>query len=148
MKGRPDLIAPQDVRYIRVDPDPNFDPEHNQRVIEKTIKDNERLVRARRRSVEEKAKERINALATYTRSVSQGGKSLNYKKFFGENTLAYLRGEDPIARKYKALMRGVEVLENLRKQLVLQGRGDTSFVIKPSENTRSKVATLTKKGLI
>ena len=89
---RPDLIQPQDLKYVQVDPDPEFDPKHNQAVIEKTIKDNEKLVKARNSGALEGVKERNNAVAIYLRSLNQGGKSTDYQKFFGKKYLAYLRG--------------------------------------------------------
>src|SRR3990167_9236330 len=108
MKGRPDLISPQDLKYVSVDPSLDFDPLHNIAVIEKTIKDNEKLVKGRNRESEEGVKERINATAIYLRSINQGGKSTNKDKFFGKRYLAYLRGK--------------EVMDNIKQQMMLQGR--------------------------
>ena len=126
MKGRPDLISPQDLKYVKVDPDPNFDPEHNKAVIEKTIRDNEKLVKNRTEESLEGAKERHNALAIYLRSLNQGGKATNYEKFFGKKYLAYLRGK--------------EVMDKIKGQLMLQGRDGKVFVIKPSEGAKRKLA--------
>lgn len=134
MKTKPDYIAPQDLRYVKVDPDPNFDPDHNKEVIEKTIKDNEKLRRSRLRDSEDKVKERSNALAIYLRSLSQGGKSTSLEKFFGKKYLAYLRGK--------------EVMENIKQQMMLQGRDGAVFTIKPSEAALKKVKRLTKKGVL
>ena len=128
MKGRPDLIQPQDLKFVSVDPDPNFDPLHNMAVIEKTIKDNEKLVKARNRQAEEGAKERINATAIYLRSINQGGKATDREKFFGKKYLAYLRGK--------------EIMENIKQQMMLQGRDGKAFVIKPSERTKQKIKSL------
>ena len=128
MKSRPDLIAPQDLKYVRVGPDPDFDPQHNEVVIEKTIKDNQELVRKRNRDSLEGVKERNNALATYLRSINQGGKTTDYKKFFGKDNL----------RRLKGYVRGVEVMENIKKQMVLQGRNDAFFVVEPSERAKKK----------
>ena len=128
MKGRPDLIQPQDLKYVQVDPDPNFDPEHNKAVIEKTIKDNEKLVKARNRGFDEKAKERTNAVAIYLRSLNQGGKSTNHEKFFGKKYLAYLRGK--------------EIMEKLKEQMAIQGRNDAFFVIEPSERSKQKARSM------
>lgn len=134
MKGRPDLIAPQDLKYVSVDPDLNFDPEHNKAVIEKTIKDNERLVKARNKETLEKVKERNNALAIYLRSLNQGGKATNHEKFFGKKYLAYLRGK--------------EIMEQLKGQMTLQGRNDAFFVIKPSDRAKQKIKNMAKKGIL
>lgn len=116
MKGRSDLISPQDLKYVSVDPDPNFDPLQNMAVIEKTIKDNEKLVKARNKEAVDGVKERINATAVYLRSINQGGKSTDREKFFGKKYLAYLRGK--------------EVMSNIKQQMMLQGRDGKAFVIK------------------
>ena len=134
MKGRPDLIQPQDLKFVSVDPDPSFDPIHNMAVIEKTIKDNEKLVRARNKQAEEGAKERINATAIYLRSINQGGKATDREKFFGKKYLAYLRGK--------------EIMENIKQQMMLQGRDGKAFVVKPSEATKAKIRNLASKGII
>ena len=134
MKGRQDLIAPQDLKYVKVDPDSAFDPEHNKTVIEKTIKDNEKLVKARTSESLEKVAERNNALAIYLRSLNQGGKATNREKFFG--------------KKYTAYLRGKEIMENIKGQMMLQGRSGRAFVIKPSEIAKSRVKYLKNKGVL
>lgn len=134
MPTKPDYIAPQDLKYVKVDPDPDFDPAHNMAVIEKTIKDNERLVRERNRESLEKVKERNNALVTYLRSLNQGGKTTNYEKFFGKKYLAYLRGK--------------EIMETIKSQMAIKGRNNAFFVVKPSEAAKSKVKRMIKKGTI
>ena len=113
---RPDYIAPQDLKFVSVVPDPNFDPVHNVAVIEKTIKDNEKLVRERNNEALEKTKERTNAVAIYLRSLNQGGKTIDYQKFFGRKYLAYLRGK--------------EIMEQLKGQLELRGRGKAFTIVK------------------
>ena len=128
MRSRPDLIQPQDLKYVQVDQDPEFDPEHNKAVIEKTIKDNEKLVKARNREFDEKSKERTNAVAIYLRSLNQGGKATNHEKFFGKKYLAYLRGK--------------EIMEKLKGQMAIQGRNDAFFVIKPSERAKQKARSI------
>ena len=128
MKSRSDLISLQDLKYVSVDPDPSFDPLHNIAVIEKTIKDNEKLVRARNKEAEEGAKERINATAIYLRSINQGGKTTDKDKFFGKRYLAYLRGK--------------QVMDNLKKQMMLKGRNGQAFAIKLSDNAKQKAGSL------
>lgn len=116
MKGRPDYIAPQDLKFVSVDPDPNFDPVHNLAVIEKTIADNEKLVRERTNEALEKSKERTNAVAIYLRSLNQGGKATSHEKFFGKKYLAYLRGK--------------EIMDKIKGQLQLTGRGKAFTIVK------------------
>ena len=118
MRGRPDYIAPQDLKYVKVDPSPDFDPEHNKQVIEKTIKDNDKLVRERNNEALEKVKERNNALAIYLRSLNMGGKSTDRERFFGRKYLAYLRGK--------------EVMEQLKGQLQIQGRDKVFTIVTPN----------------
>lgn len=134
MKGRPDLISPQDLKYVQVDPDPNFDPEHNKRVIEKTIKDNEKLVKSRNNASLEGVRERNNAVAIYLRSLNQGGKATDHEKFFGKKYLAYLRGK--------------EVMDQIRGQMELQGRNGMAFTIKPSEAAKSKIKKMRQQGVL
>lgn len=121
-------LSVQDLKYVKVDPDPNFDPLHNMAVIEKTIKDNEKLVKARNKKAEEGAKERINATATYLRSINMGGKATDREKFFGKKYLAYLRGQ--------------QVMDQLKGQMMLKGRNGQAFVVKPSERAVQKARSL------
>ena len=129
-----DIIQPQDLKYVKIDPDPDFDPEHNKQVIEKTIKDNEKLVTRRTNESLEKIKERHNALAIYLRSLNQGGKATDHEKFFGKKYLAYLRGK--------------EIMDSIKQQMVLQGRNDMHFVIKPSDRAKKQLRQMQKKGIL
>lgn len=130
-RTRDDYIAPQDLRYVRVNPDPNFDPERNRQVIEKTIKETDRLIRQKRREALGKTGERIQAVKTYVQGLSEGQRSTDREKFFGRKHLAYLRGQ--------------EIMEKIKGELILQGR-DKLFVIKPSEASKAKIRKLREQG--
>ena len=83
---------------MTVDPSPGFDPEHNRRVIEQTIKENDAKRLKAGKEHEEAIRERSAALATYLKSLSQGNATSDMKKYFGRKELARLRGEEILAR--------------------------------------------------
>lgn len=75
------------------DGDPDFDPEHNARVIKETVRKNN-LLRARKlRDNNEGIRERASAAATFIKSADQGGRTLDIKKYFGKEKLDYLKGK-------------------------------------------------------
>ena len=87
-----------DEKYMMVDPDPDFDPEHNKRVIEETIKENDARRRKNLKEHEEEIRERSAALAMYMKSLSQSGATSDMQKYFGRRELARLRGEEILTR--------------------------------------------------
>lgn len=91
-------IHPKDEKYVPVDADPDFDPEHNRRVIQSVIDDNERIARRKRRENEQGIRERANAVARYLKSLDMGKGESNLVKYFGKRELARLRGEDVLSR--------------------------------------------------
>lgn len=112
-KTTKDTIQKQDWKYVNTKPDPNFDPEHNRKVIANTIKKNEILVRKKKRDYKEKIKERAEAMATYIESLKQGGKESDVTKYFGRRYLAKLRGEeimDKLAELKKSGKMGKQVV--------------------------------------
>lgn len=90
---KPKPIPKSDWGYVPVDPDPDFDPERNQRIIDETIKES----RARRRKLQaeydEKLRERTSAVAQYLKGIEKG-KTSNVEKYFGRSYLAKLRGQE------------------------------------------------------
>ena len=134
MKGRPDLVEPQDLKYVKVDPDPNFDPQHNKQVIEDTINWTEKMQRKKMQDAMEGTKERIDAVRTYVQGISEGNSSTDREKFFGKKYLAYLRGK--------------EIMEKIKGKLMLKGRDDQIFEIVPSERSKRKVKDLIARGAI
>ena len=91
-------VSKADEKYMTVDPQPGFDPEHNRRVIEDTIKENDLKRLKAQKEHDEAIKERSSALATYLKSLSQGNATSDMKKYFGRRELARLRGEEILAR--------------------------------------------------
>ena len=123
-KTKDDYVAPQDLKYVRPEPDPNFDPEHNKAVIEATIKATDKMARQKMKEGMEKVGERISAVKTYVQGLSEGRRSTDREKFFGKEYLTYLRGQ--------------EIMEKIKGELMLQGRDGKMFVIKPTERAVKK----------
>ena len=94
-----DKVARQDWKFVSVDPDPNFNPQHNRRVIDEVIKESEILARKRKREFAEGIGERASALATFISSVNLGGRSESAEKYFGKEFLDHLKGKDKLAEK-------------------------------------------------
>lgn len=89
-------IHKADLQFVPVDADADFDPEHNRRVIEKTIRDSERIRRQKNREFGEKIAERADAAAHFLKGLSEGKTSTSVEKYFGRRELARLRGQEII----------------------------------------------------
>ena len=77
---------------VPVDPDPDFDPEHNKRVIAETIRKNDLLQKKRRADYNEKIDEKTADLAFYIKGIDQGGRTTDINKYFGKAHIAKMRG--------------------------------------------------------
>lgn len=88
-----DKIAPVDYGFVPVDPDPDFDPEHNRKVMEETIANNEKLRARRNREYANKVGERTSAVSQYFSDLNSGRTDANVDQYFGPTELARLRGE-------------------------------------------------------
>ncbi len=96
-KKKSERIHPKDYGYVPADPDPDFDPEHNARVIRKTIKATEANMRRKAREHDEAYGERASAAAMYIKNLQQGSGASKVDKYFGKH-LAYLKGKEAISR--------------------------------------------------
>jgi hypothetical protein len=106
---RLDKVNPADYHMVPVDADPDFDPKHNQEVIDYTIKKSEELQRKKQREFGDKVKERTEAMSTYFESLKMGNTTSDYKKYFGKDYLAYLKG--------------YELIDKLKKQAQINPNG-------------------------
>ena len=102
-------ISPKDYHLVPVEPDADFDPKHNQEVIDFTIKRSEEQWRKKQRDFNEKVKERAQAIATYTESMKMGNTTSDVKRFFGPTELAYLKG--------------YELMDKLKEEVRINPRG-------------------------
>src|SRR3990167_5277066 len=87
-------IVKEDYKFVSVDGDPNFDPEHNRRVVAETIRKSKLLQARKKRENMDKVRERTQAVAQYLSSVNSGKTSVNVVDYFGRHELARLRGEE------------------------------------------------------
>lgn len=87
-------IHPLDEKFTEIwGESPDFDPAHNRRVIDDSIKRYEAMRRKKEREFDEGNRERAQAASMYLKSLEQGKTSENVELYFGKRQLAYLRGE-------------------------------------------------------
>ena len=94
MKRDIDFVDPRDMQYAPTDADPDFDPEHNKRVVEETIRKYELNQIKIRQKYGDKLKERSEALAMFLKARNSSGAETDIKKYFGDKYLDYLKGKN------------------------------------------------------
>ncbi len=87
-------IAPEDYRFVPLNPDPGFSVEHNQRVIAETIRKTKLMAKRKKREWENAARERTNAVAQYVKAIDTGTTDKSVLEYFGKQELLRLRGEE------------------------------------------------------
>ena len=87
-------IVKEDYKFVGVDPDPGFDPNHNKQVIEESIRLNDRNRRLKSSDYKERLRSRSEAVAQYLKSIDNGQTSSDVLKYFGRKEIARLRGEE------------------------------------------------------
>ena len=101
-------VHPLDEVFLRtLPPSPDFDFDHNKRVIEQTIKDTQAMIRQKGRESKEGINERAWAASHYLRNIQQGKGTRNVEQYFGKNFLLYLKGKD--------------ILNQIKEQLTANG---------------------------
>ena len=108
-------IDKRDYKFVNVDPDADFDPKHNQDVIDFTIKRSEELWRKKQRDFGDKIKERAEAVSTYVEALKMGNTNSDVKKFFGEEQLAYFKGHELMSELKKKYMVGEKLTKRVEK---------------------------------
>ena len=86
------MISPTDYKYVPLDPDPDFSPEHNARVLKETIETNERIRARKIRTASQSSRARTSAVVTYLKDLTSGNTDSSVTQYFGEHELARLRG--------------------------------------------------------
>lgn len=89
-----DKVDKADWGHVPVDPDPGFSAEHNQKVIDDTIRKADAMRKRKQKEFDEQARERTSALAQYLKDLDSGKTSSNAEKYFGRHHLAKLRGRE------------------------------------------------------
>ena len=101
-------ISPLDFKFVPKDPDPNFSPAKNRKVIREVIKATEATRRKKGREHNDAYQERAEAVTSYLKSLDTGRSNSDILKYFGRREMARLKGK--------------EVLEKLNDQLTVYGR--------------------------
>ena len=79
--------------------DPDFSPERNKSIINRTIQKHELNIARKNRAYEESIRERVDAVMSYAKSPKAGLTAV--VKYFGREILAHLRGQE-IIKKIKS----------------------------------------------
>lgn len=97
------MISPLDYHLVPSDPDPDFSEEHNRQVIEDSIKETDRIQKAKRKEYDEKVDERIDAVSKFLQRAKMGVGESDVKSYFGKKMLEYLQGDksNVIKRQYE-----------------------------------------------
>lgn len=111
MKKLPKLDQP-DWGYAPLDPDPDFDAKHNQRVIDEVMRKNELLFKKKKRAQTQGIKERSSAIASYVLSIEKDKSNTSPESYFGKKHLGYLRGREII-----------DIMKNAKKNQQSQAQG-------------------------
>ena len=100
MKTKPDYVSPEDWKYMEQNPygDPDFDPEHNKKVIKEVNDWNDKMDRIRERDHREAIRERTSAITQYLKQAQSGKGVMSVDKYFGKRYLAYLRGQEIVSK--------------------------------------------------
>jgi hypothetical protein len=84
-----------DWKYVGVEADEDFSPEHNKRVIAEVTRNNLKLMARRERERKDRTKERTNAIASYVKNTKDNSTPEDY---FGKRYLTYLRGQQIVEK--------------------------------------------------
>lgn len=87
-----DKVARSDWKFVKVDPDPNFSPQRNRRIIDEVIRETDVLARKKQREFAEGLGERTSAIAQFISAVNLGGREEAAEKYFGKKFLNHLKG--------------------------------------------------------
>lgn len=81
----------RDLRFFSEKGDPDFSPDHNKYVIDRSIEKYEAMRRAKQKEFDDQLGERVHAAASYLRHLNSKGTPI--EKYFGKRTLAELQGK-------------------------------------------------------
>jgi hypothetical protein len=97
-----DRIDKVDLKYVPVDPEAGFSPEHNRDVIKRTIEWTEKMAAKKDREYQDSLRERTSAFAQYATDFEKGRTDTKIEKYFGKDYLTYLRGQQILDKIKKA----------------------------------------------
>lgn len=88
-------ISKSDWKFVGVEPDPDFDPEHNKRVMEEVLRKNAVLFARKERERKLRTQERASAIASYVKNTKD---NTTPEEYFGKKHLTYLRGQQIVEK--------------------------------------------------
>lgn len=88
-------ISKSDWKFVGVNADPDFSPEHNKRVMDEVLRKNAVLFARKERERKLKAQERSSAIASYVKNTHDNSTP---EEYFGRKHLTYLRGQQIVER--------------------------------------------------
>lgn len=90
-------IQPEDKKFYKVNPDPGFNPNRNQAIVDRTIEKYEKKRKEQMKKFKQRLGERTSAVADFLTSNkgigSRGPIKGRLERYFGRRYLAKLRGE-------------------------------------------------------
>ena len=95
MKKLPKLDK-ADWGYAPLDPDPDFDPVKNQKVIDDVIRKNEQNFKRKEKERKKALSERTSAIASFVKHAQNKDSKITPDDYFGRKYLAELRGKQII----------------------------------------------------
>lgn len=81
------------IKYFKEEGDVGFNPDHNKKVVEDSIKKYEAERARRQKDFTDQIGERAHAVTSYLMHLQRGNKSTPIEKYFSKTYLAHLRGK-------------------------------------------------------
>jgi len=90
-------VARKDWKFVKPDPDPDFNAKRNKWVVDETIRKTDEMIAKKGKEHDEGIRERVWASTKYAGNVQKGG-VVDPVKFFGKDYALYLKGKSIIER--------------------------------------------------
>ena len=88
-----DKVAREDWGYVPLNPDPDFDPVKNQKIIDNVIRKNQLNFKRKERERKKLLSERTSAIASFVKYAERKDAKISPQDYFGRKYLAQLRGQ-------------------------------------------------------
>lgn len=105
-----DTVAKEDYKYIVEEPDKDFNPERNYKIIEQVIQEGIKVSETLKAAQRKETEQRADILATYARHALGGGQK-TLKQFVGSTWMNKLYGEKLLDK-----IRIMDSIERLNKE--------------------------------
>lgn len=100
-------LTSEDVKRYGTQGDPNFNAAHNKAVIDKTIKDHDKVMKAKIKRMNEGIAERTDMLSSYIMNITNKNSDKTFEEYVGWNNMKRVWGEARVSElKERAAIRG------------------------------------------